>query len=118
MAEKHILLVEDERGILDLLAEVFDDSGYSFDAAMTVAEAVGFLDRCSYQLVIADWRLPDGDGLFVADAAAALGAKTILMSGHLSQMNGGRADGHDTIMKPFELDELVNAVVGAIGKVN
>jgi DNA-binding response OmpR family regulator len=118
LAEKHILLVDDERDILDLLTEVFLDSGYSVDSAVTVAEAVRFLDRCSYRLVISDWRLPDGDGLMVADVGAVLGAKTILMSGHLSSMKGGRADGHDTVMKPFELDDLVDAVNAAIGKAN
>jgi DNA-binding response OmpR family regulator len=118
LAEKHILLVDDERDILDLLTEVFFANGYSVDSAMTAAEAVEFLDRCSYKLVISDWRLPDGDGLMVADMAAALGAKTILMSGHLSQMKGGRADGHETVMKPFELDEIIDAVRAAIGKAN
>src|SRR5437763_2814149 len=90
LAEKHILLVDDERDILDLLTEVFLGNGYSVDSAVTVAEGIALLDRCSYELVISDWRLPDGDGLMVADTAAAIGAKTILMSGHLSQMKGGR----------------------------
>jgi CheY-like chemotaxis protein len=115
LTEKHILLVDDEQDILDLLGEVLFGSGYSVDFAMTLAEAVGFLDSCSYRLVISDWQLPDGDGLLVADTAAVMGAKTILMSGHLSQMNGGRADGHDTVMKPFEIDEFANAVKAAIG---
>jgi DNA-binding response OmpR family regulator len=118
LSEKHILLVDDERDILDLLTEVFLGNGYSVDSAMTAAEAVEFLDRRSYELVISDWRLPDGDGLMVADTAAAVGAKTILMSGHLSQMKGGRADGHETVMKPFKLDELIDAVTLAIGKAN
>jgi hypothetical protein len=53
--------------------------GYSVDTAPTIGEAVDLLDKNVYS----DWRLPDGDGLFVADTAATLGAKTVLISGHL-----------------------------------
>ena len=116
MPEKHILLVDDEREILDLLTEVLVGVGYSVDIAVTVSEAMASLDTSSYALVISDWWLPDGDGLLVADAAAAMGAKTILMSGHLSHMRGGRADGHDTVMKPFKIGEILDAVSGTIGK--
>jgi DNA-binding response OmpR family regulator len=116
MLGTHILLVDDERRILDLLTEVLSENGYSVDTAVTIEEAIRLLDNNAYELVISDWWLPDGDGLFVADAAAALGAKTILVSGHLSEMRGGRADAHETIMKPFKLDEFLHAVKGALGK--
>ena len=116
LPEKHILLVDDEREILDLLTQVLFRAGYSVDTAVTVNEAMTFLDTSLYALVISDWRLPDGDGLMVADAAATLGAKTILMSGHLSHMRGGRADGHDTVMKPFKVGEILDAIRGTIGK--
>lgn len=115
MPEKRVLLVDDERDILDLLIELLSRDGYSVDAATTVAQAMALLDKGSYAMVISDWRLPDGDGLFVADVAATLGAQTMLMSGHLAHMSGGRADGHETVMKPFELDEFLDAVRGAIG---
>jgi DNA-binding NtrC family response regulator len=69
-----------------------------------------------YTLVISDWRLPDGDGLLVAETAAQLGAKTFVMSGYLFQMPGGRADRHETLMKPIRPSEMVDAVERAIGK--
>ena len=114
-ARKRVLLVDDEQQILHLLMTLLLADGYSVDTAPTIGEAVDLLDKNVYALVISDWRLPDGDGLFVADTAATLGAKTALISGHLSQMRGGRADLHETIMKPFKLDEFMDAINGAIG---
>jgi DNA-binding response OmpR family regulator len=116
MSEKRILLVDDERQILDLMAQALLVERYSVDRVTTAAEAITSLDTHSYQLVISDWQLPDGDGLLIADTAAELGAKTMLMSGHLAQMRGGRAEQHETLMKPVELREFLHAVEEAIGK--
>jgi DNA-binding response OmpR family regulator len=116
LPEKRILLVEDDAAIHELLAAVLHGEGYRVDVATTVAEATAFLDESSYALVIADWRLPDGNGLLVADIAAELGAETMVMSGYLFQMPGGRADRHETLMKPLRPSELVAAVEHSIGK--
>ena len=116
MADKRILLVEDEADIRDLLTRVLVSQGYLVDAASGVAEAWQCLDRHSYALAIVDWRLPDGDGIVVAEAAAALGAATFVMSGYLFQMPGGRADRHETLMKPVRPSEIIAAVERRIGK--
>jgi DNA-binding response OmpR family regulator len=106
MPRPRILLIDDEQQILDLLLNVLTADGYAVDAVLTVAEAIASLDRFAYELVISDWRLPDGDGLFVADTAAALGTTTILMSGHLGQMRGGREARHLCFVKPFKMPEF------------
>lgn len=116
MTGKRILLVDDEPEIQMLLAHNLIDEGYAIDIAGGVEEAMALLDAHSYALVICDWRLPDGDGLLVADTAAELGAKTLLMSGYLFQMPGGRALQHETLMKPVRPSEMIDAVVNAIGK--
>jgi len=116
MPEKRILLVEDEPTIQQLLANVLRVEGYSVDVATTFADAMGLLDQRSYLLVIADWRLPDGDGLMIADTATQMGANTLLMSGYLFQMPGGRAEAHETLMKPLRPSEIVAAVERRIGK--
>lgn len=117
MPEKRILLVEDEFVVQQTLGIVLRGEGYVIDAASTVAEAMALLETQSYDLAIVDWRLPDGgDGLLVADAAADLGARTLLMSGYLFQMPGGRADRHETLMKPIRPAEIIDAVVRVIGK--
>jgi DNA-binding response OmpR family regulator len=116
MPAKRILLVEDNSDIRSLLTGILRREGYSIDEAGTVAEAMGLLDACPYDLALVDWQVPDGDGLLVADSAAQLGAATIVMSGHLRDMPGGRAYGHVSVMKPMLPSELIDAVKSAIGK--
>jgi DNA-binding response OmpR family regulator len=110
MAEaQRILLVEDD-DVGVLLTHALSVAGYRVDLATTNAEAWAHLDTREYALVIADWKLPDGSGTVIADAAAHLGAKTIVMSGYLFQMPGGWADAHETLMKPIRPSELVDVV--------
>jgi len=87
------------------------------DLAGPLSEAQDCLGARAYDLAIADWRLPDGDGRVVADWAAALGGKALVTSGYLPHMPGGVALGHETAMKPLRLSDLVAAVEGLIGKV-
>ena len=115
MGAKRILLVEDETEISDFLTTALRGSGYAVDAAGTAAEAWAYLDAQRYALVITDWRLPDGDGSLIADSAAELGAKTFLMSGYLFHMPGGRAEQHQTLMKPIRPSEIVALVQHSIG---
>src|SRR5258707_14970765 len=115
MAAKRILLVEDETGISDFLTIALRGEGYEVDVAATVAEAWAHLDAHRYALVVADWRLPDRDGMPVADGAAQLGAKTLLISGYLFHMPGGRAEAHETLIKPVRPSEKGAAVQRSIG---
>jgi two-component system OmpR family response regulator len=114
---KRILFVEDEPNIQDPMSHALRSRGYSVDVAGTAAEAKGCLIAQTYDLVIVDWRLPDGDGRVIADWAAELGAKTIVISGYLSHMPSGRAEGHETIMKPFWPRDLVAAVQRSLSEV-
>jgi DNA-binding response OmpR family regulator len=115
MAGKRILLLEDEPDIAELLALALDGEGYVVDLAATVAEARTRLDTLVYTLVIADLRLPDGDGLEIAERAADLGAATFIMSGYLFQLERGAATRHELLMKPLRPSELVEAVRCSIG---
>ena len=115
MPQKRILLVEDDPQIRALLGLVLRREGYALDEADTVASAMSLLDAGSYDLALVDWRVPDGDGLLVADTAAQLGAETVVMSGYLPEMPGGRAYGHQSIMKPIMPAELVDFVRRTIG---
>jgi CheY-like chemotaxis protein len=45
-----------------------------------------------YTLVIADWRLPDGDGIYLADRAVTLGAQSLIITGHLFDRPPGVAN--------------------------
>ena len=116
MPDKRILLVEDEPEVRRSLTHTLFAAGYQVDVAATAAEAWTHLDAHDYAAVIADWRLPDGDGSLILDSAAQQGAYTFLMSGYLFTMPGGHADRHETLMKPLRPSEIVAAVERSIGK--
>jgi len=116
MPDKRILLAEDEPEVQQLLSHTLRGEGYVVDVATTAAEAWAHLNTHAYASVIADWRLPDGDGVSIADWAAEQGAHTLVMSGYLFQMPSGRADRHQTLMKPLRPSEIIAAVEHSIGK--
>ena len=66
MPEKLILLIEDEATTRAILTEVLRGEGYAVDSVATAAAATTCLGTIFYELVVADWVLPDGDGVDVA----------------------------------------------------
>jgi len=63
MREKGILVIDDDRIILDSLVEFLRIEGFEADGAETVKDALADLEQAAYRLVITDVNLPDGDGL-------------------------------------------------------
>ena len=60
-----VLLVDDERDILDMLEMAIRKMGLEVDTADTVQAALKKLQEQRYNLCLTDMRLPDGDGLQV-----------------------------------------------------
>ena len=59
----HILLIEDDPAHAELIQRAFEDRGDKsrLTTAHTLSEARGHLNNFQPSLIIADWRLPDGD---------------------------------------------------------
>jgi DNA-binding response OmpR family regulator len=55
---------------------------YEVDRTYSVAGACSHLERQSYDLLVADARLPDGTGMNVADRAAEMGMKALIVTGY------------------------------------
>jgi DNA-binding response OmpR family regulator len=115
MAGKRVLLVEDEEEIAEILALMLRGEGYVVDTAGTLEQARQRLRSVRYALVNTDLRLPDGDGLEIADCAADLGARTSILSGYVLQLSSAAADRHEVLMKPMRPSEFVAAVHRLIG---
>jgi DNA-binding response OmpR family regulator len=113
--EKRILLVDDDADVRELLALALRSEGYPVDVAPSAARALLNLTRFRYALVIADWRLPDGDGMVIANFAEQLGAKALIMSGYLFHMPSSKVEERLTLMKPLQPSEVAAAVRGCIG---
>ncbi len=68
----HILIVEDERDLAVTYERLLRRAGHPVQARRSRAEGLRCLAADPPRLVIADLRLPDGDGLDVIRAARAL----------------------------------------------
>jgi two-component system, sensor histidine kinase and response regulator len=111
----HILVADDDRGILRTVAAALKAAGYSVAAAADGAEALAMADERSPDLAIIDLRMPQLDGLEVLRRlkAAAPVRPVLVFSGcddleeKIAAFDGG-AD--DFIEKPFYMRELLKRV--------
>ena len=115
MLDKAILIVDDEAAVRETLAGTLRDAGYAVDLAGTVAEARQMLLHKRYGVVLADWRLPDGDGSHIANLASETGSHAFVMSGYMAHMLPGSIDPRHALMKPIRSAELLAAVRACIG---
>ena len=61
-----ILLVDDDVGILEAVKEELEESGrHKVYTAVSGYEAIKSLGDISVDLIITDWKMPDGDGKWV-----------------------------------------------------
>ncbi|UCC97456.1 MAG: response regulator, partial [Phycisphaerales bacterium] len=63
MRRKNILVIDDDKIILDSLCEFLSIEGFRTRGAQTVKNALAELEEESYCLALTDVNLPDGDGL-------------------------------------------------------
>src|SRR3954453_17233995 len=115
MPEKLILLIEDDSTTRAILTEVLRREGYAVDSVATAAAATTCLEAIFYELVVADWVLPDGAGGDGPDPAAQLCSKTLVVTGHLADLPPGVADRHQLRSKQVGFEEIFSAVRQAIG---
>jgi DNA-binding NtrC family response regulator len=119
MNQKNILVIDDDRIILDSLCEFLSLEGFETNGAETYKEAVAKLQRQSYCLIIIDVNLPDGSGLDLLDFIRNNFPQTvaIVITGYGSIESAVRAikqGAYDYLTKPIIDDELRMTVERAI----
>jgi CheY-like chemotaxis protein len=116
MPDSRILVVEDEPTSREIVDFVLCGAGYGVDMAATAAAALMLLSSTRYGLVVADWMLPDGDGIYIADRALALGSYTLIVTGHLADLPPRTGERHRLLSKPVKPAELIAVVRDIIGE--
>lgn len=106
----HILLVEDDHQVSDLLCEILEGAGHTIDCARTFPDAEARLAG-PYDLMICDVILPGGSGYQIAAKGEANGVRALLMTGYPDDMlSTAKPPGISLLHKPFHADELLLAV--------
>jgi DNA-binding NtrC family response regulator len=67
-----------------------------------------------YDLVLSDVRLPDGNGLRIADLAGEKGTKALIVTGHAFTLPPGAHDRYEFLLKPIRSAEIIAAVERAL----
>jgi two-component system OmpR family response regulator len=106
-----LLIVDDDRAILKLLARVLHDDGYAVDAASTGEEARTLALVNEYDGIILDLQLGDRHGFEILQELRRAGRRTpvLLYSGRAdtdSIVRGLDAGADDYVVKPVSNEEL------------
>ena len=116
-----IIIVDDEEIVLSLARDALEDSGYEIELAKNADEAIQKLEKGFFDFILTDIRMPDCDGIQLARMARQLipSIGVMFMTGYAnlnSAKDAIKEGAYDYIMKPFELNEIRQAVKNAIGK--
>ena len=106
----HLLVVDDDRRIRDLLSRYLAREGYRVTTAGSASEARAKLDSLSFDLLVLDVMMPGETGFDLARSIRARSAVPILMltarAESESRIAGLELGADDYVAKPFEAREL------------
>jgi two-component system, OmpR family, phosphate regulon response regulator OmpR len=106
----HLLVVDDDRRIRDLLSRYLRAEGYRVTTAETALEARGKLNGLDFDLLILDVMMPGETGFELAKAIRATSAVPIVIltarDERESRIEGLEIGADDYVAKPFEPREL------------
>ena len=111
----HILIVEDEKGIVDFLKQGLEEENYTISTAYDGAEGLKKALELPVDLVLLDWMLPKMQGIDVCKNIRLeknnlpiifLTAKDTVQE----TIEGLKAGANDYIKKPFSFDELLERI--------
>jgi len=115
----HILIVDDEKGILSSLSAVLDDEGYTISTAETGSEAFKKIKDDTPSVVLLDVWLPDIDGLEILKEIRDThpGITVVVMSGHgtiETAVKATKLGAFDYIEKPLSMERVLLIIKHAI----
>ncbi len=120
-APPHILVMEDEESVARGLEMVLEEEGYDVDLAYTGAGALETFEKSSFDLVVADLRLPDSDGLEIIKIVKERKPETevVVITGYSSvssAVDAMKIGVADYLPKPFTESEIKVAIGNALSR--
>ncbi|MDO9597947.1 MAG: response regulator [Azoarcus sp.] len=117
---KSVLIVDDDRVILNLLAEGLRDSGYDVSIAVSGEEALKLVDCRDFDLVVLDMRMPVMSGIELARKFASVGRPPFVFLSAFDDASVVReaadvgAMGY--LIKPVDVPQLVPFIEASIAR--
>ncbi len=109
----HILIVEDEKPISNLIRLSLKKAGYDCSCAYDGAEAADLIEKQSFDLILLDIMLPEIDGFSLMEYIRPMGIPVIFLTAKnavADRVRGLNMGAEDYLVKPFEIIELLARV--------
>jgi len=116
-----VLIVDDERGIRNFLKKGLEKVFGLVEVAENVEEAESLRQRCNFDLIISDIRLPGKSGVDWVTEIRGQGSTTsvIFITAHASMetaIDALRVGANDFIMKPFRMDQMMASIEACLSR--
>jgi two-component system, response regulator RegA len=116
MADRNLLIVEDDKAFLERLARAMEARGFIVRTSETVADALAQITRSAPAFAVVDLRLGDGNGLDVVSALKRQrpDARAIVLTGYgniATAVTAVKLGAVDYLAKPADADDVVNALL-------
>ena len=107
-----ILVIEENNSLNTKLVDFLNQSGYQTDSSENFKDGEYFVGIRNYDLVIASWTLPDGEGSELIGVVKQKSPRTIMIvlsskNDKHSEIKALKIGADDFIKKPFDLDVLL-----------
>ncbi len=111
----HILIVEDEAGIVQFLQQGLEEEGYTITSASDGLKGFELTQKNNFDLILLDWMLPKMTGLELCKAIRLKNSTTPILfltarDTVQETIEGLKAGANDYIKKPFSFDELLERI--------
>lgn len=116
MSQSHILIVDDEPDIRNLISEILTDEGYQVSTAEGGQDANQQLQNISPDLVLLDIWMPDVDGISLLkdwNKNDNMSFSVVMMSGHgtiETAIEATKMGARDFVEKPISLAKLLQTI--------
>ncbi len=120
-----ILVIDDDPIMRETISDILSLQGYKVILASSGVQAMLHLQNVSVNLIITDVIMPDKDGIEVIMVATKEYPQVKILAisggGYISADNylkmASSLGAHSTLVKPFDIDDLVGKVNNLIGNV-
>lgn len=115
MSKARVMIVDDEHDFAETLAERLRLRGYDAHVVITPKETLALVDTMKPEVVLLDLNLPGISGIEILMTLRNVSpeVEVILLTGHMDlarTIEGLRLDSFHYIIKPFDIQELLEKI--------
>ena len=120
MEKKQVLVIYDEQIVLDSVSQILIDENYEVDVSLSGREGLDWAIERPYDIILTDIRMPDIGGMRVLRDIKRVKSSlpVVIITGYATTKSAVQAmklGAAEYIEKPFEPEQLLDAVARALG---